>query len=163
MLFSCCSVAQSCMTLRTLSHHLPWESYPSSSPEVCPSLCPWHQWCLPATSSFDALFSFCPQCFPASGIFTESAVRIRWPKYWSFFVSISPSNEYPALISFVIDWFDLLAVQRTFRNLLQNPSSVLHLLYSPALTTVCDHWQDHNLDYKDLCRQSNVSAFQHIV
>ena len=57
-------------------------------------------------------FSSCPQSFPASGIFSsELALRIRWPKYWSFSFSISPSNEYSGLISFRIDWFDLFAVQ----------------------------------------------------
>ena len=53
----------------------------------------------------------------------ESALRIRWPKYWSFSFSISPSNEYPGLISFRMDWLDLLAVQRTFKSLFQHHSS----------------------------------------
>ena len=63
-------------------------------------------------------FSSCPQSFPASGsfFFSESALPIRWPKYWSFSFSISPSNEYSGLISFRVDWFDLLAVQGTLKR-----------------------------------------------
>ena len=96
----------------------------------------------------------------------ESAVGIRWPKYWSF--SISPSSEYSGLISLKIDWFDLPAVQRTFRSLLWDHSSKASILWhsclhGPALTSVHDHRKDHSLDYMDLCRQSNVSAFQNTV
>ena len=84
---------------------------PSWSPEVCPSSCPLHRWYHPAISSSDTLFSFCPQSFPALQTFSnESVLCIRWPKYWSFMFSISPSNEYTGLISLKIDWFDLLAV-----------------------------------------------------
>ena len=68
MSFACCSVAQSRPTL--------WEPCPSPSPEVSPSLCSLHQWCLLDISSFDALFSFCPQSFPASGIFPKSQLFI---------------------------------------------------------------------------------------
>ena len=83
----------------------------------------------------------------------ESAVCIRWPKYWSFSFSINPSNEYSGLISLKIDWFDLLAVQGTARadswNIIQFKgiiSLAFCLLYSPALTIVHDHWEDHSLD-----------------
>ena len=95
----------------------------------------------------------------------ESAVLIRWPKYWSFNFSISPSNNYSGLISLKIDWFDLLAVQGTLRSLLLHHSTNASILwcsiflYGPALTTVHDHWEDHSLDYTNLCWQSNVSAF----
>ena len=66
------------------------------------------------------------------------------------------------MISLKIDWFDLLAVQGTLRSLFQYHSlKVLCLLYSPTLTTLCDHWEDYSLDYTDICQQSNVSAFQH--
>ena len=65
------------------------------------------------------------------------------------------------MISLKNDWFDLLVLQGTLRNLFQHQSlKALHLLYSPALTTVHDHWEEHSLDYMDLCWQSNVSAFQ---
>ena len=85
---------------------------PSTSPEVCPSSYPLHWWCHPAISSSDALFSFCPQIFPSIRDFSnESAIRIRWPKNWSFSFSISPSDKYSRLISLKIDWFDDLAVK----------------------------------------------------
>ena len=65
-------------------------------------------------------FLFLPSTFPSIRVLSnELALLIRWPKYWSFSFSISPSNEYSGLISFRIDWFDLLAVQRTFKSLLQ--------------------------------------------
>ena len=82
----------------------------------------------------------------------ESALHIRWPKYWRFSFSISPSNEYSGLISFRIDWFDLLAVQGTLKSLLQYyssksiNSSVLVLLYGPTLTSVHDYWWNHSFD-----------------
>ena len=82
--------------------------------------------------------SSCPQSFPASGSSSESALHIRCPNYWSFSFSICPSNEYSGLISFRIDWFDLLAVQGTLKSLLQHHSSkasiilVLSFLYSPT-------------------------------
>ena len=69
-----------------------------------------------------------PQSFPASGLF-QSVLLIRWPKYWSFSYSISPSSEYSGLISFKIDWFDLLAVQGTLKSLLQHHSSKASILF----------------------------------
>ena len=72
-----------------------------------------------------------PSIFPASEFFLiKSVLRIRWPKYWSFSFSISPSNEYSALISFMIDWFDLLVIQGTFKSLLQHHSSKASILHS---------------------------------
>ena len=71
-----------------------------------------------------------PSIFPSIRVFSsESALRIRWPKYWSFSFSISPSNEYSGLISFRIDWFDLLAVQGTLTSLLQHHSSKVSILW----------------------------------
>ena len=117
------------------------------------------------TISFSvALFSFCLQSFPASGSFPMSQlVQIRQPKYWSFSFSISPSSEYSGLISFRIDWFDLLAFQGTLKNLLQHHSLKASVLQCFAffivqlshlyMTTV------HRFDYTDLCRQSDVFAF----
>ena len=105
-----------------------------------------------------------PSVFPSIRVFSsEFVLNIRWPKYWSFSFRVSPT-EYSGLISFKIDWFDLLAVQGTLRSLFQYHSlKVLCLLYSPTLTTLCDHWEDYSLDYTDLCRESNVSALQHTV
>ena len=83
-----------------------------------------------------------PSVFPTIRVFSdESVLHIRWPKYWSFSFSISPSSEYSGLISFRIDWF-VLAVQRTLKSLLTSQfkstnSSVLSFLYSPTLTSTC--------------------------
>ena len=108
-----------------------------------------------------------PSIFPSIRVFSnESVLSIRWLKYWSFSFSISPSNEYPGLISIRIDWFDLLAVQRTFKRkgtpipqFKSINSSVLSLFYGLTLTAIHDYWNNHSLDYMDLCWQSNVSAF----
>ena len=71
-----------------------------------------------------------PSIFPSIRAFSsESVLRIRWPKYWSFSFSISPSSEYLGLISFRMDWLDLLAVQRTLKSLLQNHSSKASILH----------------------------------
>ena len=86
----------------------------------------------------------------------ESVLRIRWPKYWSFSFSISPSNEYLGLISLKIDWFDLLAVQGTLRNLLQHHSLKASIIWHSAFFTVhlsqpyVTTLEDHSLDYIDL-------------
>ena len=78
-----------------------------------------------------------PSIFPSIRVFSsESALRIRWPKYWSFSFSISPSNEYSGLISFRMDWLDLLAVQGTHKSLLQHHSSKASILWCSAFFTV---------------------------
>ena len=108
-----------------------------------------------------------PPCFfPSIRVFSnESVLCIRWPKYWSFSFSISPSNENPGLISFRMDWFDLLAVQGTLKSLLQHHSSKASIFRCSAFFTVQlsqsihDHWKNHSLDQMDLCWQSNVSGF----
>ena len=102
-----------------------------------------------------------PSIFPSIRAFSnESVLHIGWPKYWSFSFSISPSNGYSGLISFRIDWFDLLAVQGTLRSLLRvsNHSSkasiflVLSFLYGPTLTSIHDYWIHQSFDYADFCR-----------
>ena len=94
-----------------------------------------------------------PSIFPSIRVFSnDSALHIRWPKYWSFSFSISPSDEHPGLISFRMDWVDLLAVQETLKSLLQTPqlksisSLALNFLYSPTFTSIHDHWKNHSLD-----------------
>ena len=78
-----------------------------------------------------------PSIFPSIRVFSnESALPIRWPKYWSFSLSISPSNEYSGLISFRMDWLDLLAVQGTLKSLLQHHSSKALILWRSAFFTV---------------------------
>ena len=82
-------------------------------------------------------FLFPPSIFPSIKVFSnESAVRIRWPKYWNFSFNISPSNEYSGLISFRMDWLDLLAVQGTLKSLLQHHSSKASILWGSAFLTV---------------------------
>ena len=83
-----------------------------------PKPMPIGRWCHPTISSSIVPFSSCPQSFPASSSFQMSALSIRWPKYWSRSFKISPTNEHPGLISFRMDWLDLLAVQGTLKSLL---------------------------------------------
>ena len=78
-----------------------------------------------------------PSIFPSIWVFpSESALHIRWPKYWSFSFNISPSNEHPGLMSFRMDWLDLLAVQGTLKSLLQHHSSKASILWHSAFFTV---------------------------
>ena len=91
---------------------------PSPTPRVYSNSCPSCRWCHPTILSSVVPFSSCLQFFPASGVFSNELVLcIRWPKYWSFSFSISPSNEYSRLLSFRMDWLDLLAVQGTLKSL----------------------------------------------
>ena len=97
---------------------------------------PLSQWCHPTISSSSVIpFSSSLQSFPASGSFqmSQSVLHIRWSKYWSFICSISSSKEYSGLISFTIDWFDLLAVKGTLKNLLQHHGSKASILQCSAL------------------------------
>ena len=87
---------------------------PSSTPAVYSNSCPLSWWCHPTVSS-----SIIPTMFPSIRVFSnESVLHIRWPKYWSFSFSISPSNAYSGLISFRMNWLDFLAVQGTLKSLL---------------------------------------------
>ena len=103
--------------------------------------------------------------FPSIRVFSnESVLRIRWPKCWSFSFSISPSNVYTGLISFRIDWCDLLAVQGTLKNLLQHCSSKASILWCSAFFMVQPSHSylttgKTSFNYMDLCWQSDVSAF----
>ena len=90
-----------------------------------------------------------PSVFPRIRVFSnESALLIRWPKYWRFSFSISPSNEYSDLISFRIDWFDLLTVQGILKDSLtivqKHQVFNAQLSYSPTLTSVHDYWKTHS-------------------
>ena len=107
----------------------------SPTPGVHPNPCPSSQWCHPTTSFCCPLLL--PSIFPSIRVFPkESVLRIRWPKYWSFRFSISPSSEYSGLISFRIDWFDLLAVQVTLKSFLQHHNSKAPILCLSAFFTV---------------------------
>ena len=88
-----------------------------STPRACTNSCPSSQRCHPTLSSSVVPFSSCLQFFPSIRVFlNESVLHIRWPKYWRFSFSISPSNEYSGPISFMMDCFDLLAVQGTLQE-----------------------------------------------
>ena len=94
-----------------------------------------------------------PSIFPSIRVFSnESALHIRWPKYWSFSFNISSSNEHSGLISFRMDWLDLLAVQGNSQESSPTPqfksisSSALSILYSPTLTSMHDYWKNHSFD-----------------
>ena len=100
ILFQFSSVAQSWPTLRPRESQHARPPRPSPTPGVHSDSRPSSQWCHPAILSSVVPFSSCPQSFPASGFSNESALRMRWPKYWSFSFSISTSNEHPGLISF---------------------------------------------------------------
>ena len=109
---------------------------PSPTPAACWSSCPSSRWCHPTISSTVVPFS-CLQSSPASRVFSsESFLCTRWPEYWSFTFSISPFSEYSGLISFRIDWSDLLAVQGTVKSLLQHHISKASILWHSAFFVV---------------------------
>ena len=123
----------------SLWHHEPQHARPpcpSSTPRVHPNSCSLSQWCHATFSSCRPLV-FLPSIFLSNRVFSkESALRIRWPKYWSFSFNISPSNEHPGLISFRMDWLDLFAVQGTLKSLLQHHSSKASILQHSAFFIV---------------------------
>ena len=103
---------------------------------------------------------------PSIRVFSnESTLRMRWPKYWHFSFSISPSNEHPGLISFRMHWLDLLTVHGTRKSLLQHHRPKASILWHsvcfmvPTLTSLHDYWKNHSLDQMDLCQQSDVFTF----
>ena len=99
----------------TWPHELQHTRPPDPSPTlgVHSNLCRSSRWCHPAISSSVVPFSSCPQSLPLGFFSNKSTLRMRWPKYWSFSFRISPSDEYSGLISFRMDWLDVLAVQGT--------------------------------------------------
>ena len=110
---------------------------PSPFPGACSNSCPLSWWCHPTISSSVIPFSSCLQSFPEIRVFSNaSALRIRWPKYWSFSFSISPSSGYSELISFRIDWSDRLAVQGTLKSLTQHHHLKTSILWSSAFFMV---------------------------
>ena len=136
-LFQFSSVAQSCLTLcYPMNHSTPGLPVHHQLPEftqthvhrvgdaIQPSIL-----CRPLL--------LLPPILPSMRVFSnESTLRMRWPKYWSFSFNISPSNEYPGLISFRMDWLDLLAVQGTLKSLLQHHSSKASILRCSAFFRV---------------------------
>ena len=134
MLFSCKVVSDS-LGPHGLQHtSLPC---PSLSPRICLSSCPVNQWWHPTHLIFCCHLLFLLSVFPSIRDFSnELAVCIRWPKYWSFSFSISPSKEYSGLISFKSDWFDLLAFQGTLKSLLHYHSSKASIFLCSAFFIV---------------------------
>ena len=110
---------------------------PSPTARVYPDPCSLSQWCHPTISSSVILFYSCPQSFPASESYQKSQLfTIRWPKYWSFSFNINPSNEHPGLISFRMDWLEILAVQGALKSLLQHHSSKASTFWCSAFFIV---------------------------
>ena len=112
--------------------------FPCPSPllELTQNSCPSNRWCHPTNSS-SVVPLLLPSIFPSNSVFSnESVLCIRWPKYWSFSTSISPSNECSGLIFFRMDWLDLLAIQGTLKSLLQHHSSKASILQPSAFFIV---------------------------
>ena len=133
--FQFSSVTQSCLTL--WPHGVQHTGFPVHYQLLELALTHVH-WIDDAIQPFHPLspLLLLPSIFPSIRVFSnELVLLIRWTKYWSFSFSISPSNEYSGLISFRIDWIDLLAVQRTLKSILQSINSLVpSLLYGPTLT-----------------------------
>ena len=131
------SVAQLCPTLQPCGLQHTRLPCPSPTSGAYSNLCPLSWWCHPTILSSVVPFFSCLQSFPTSGSFSsESVLRMRWPKYWSFSLTISPSNEYSGLISFRTEWLDLLAAQGTLKSLLQHHSSKASILRHSAFFMV---------------------------
>ena len=133
LLFFSCSVVSSSLWPHGLQHTR--TPCPSSAHGVYTDSCPLSWWCHPTNLIFCCPLLLLPSIFPSIRVFSnESVLPFRWPKYWSF--NISPSNEYSGLISFRMDWLDLLAIQGTLKSLLQHHSSKASLLWCSAFFIV---------------------------
>ena len=130
----CCSVAQSCPTLCTPWTAAQWTSLSFTISQSLFKLMSIES-VMPSNNLILCRPLLLPSIFPSIRVFSsESDLGIRWPKYWSFSFSISPSNEYAGLIAFRMDWLDLLAVQGTLKSLLQHHSSkASFLVIQPSL------------------------------
>ena len=127
-----CSVVSNSLWPHELQHARP--SCQSPTPGVYSNSCPSSRWCHLILCRPLLLL---PPIPPSIRVFSnESTLRIRWPKYWSFSFSISPSNEHPGLISFRMDWLALLAVQGTLKSVLQHHSSKASIFWCSAFFTV---------------------------
>ena len=112
---------------------------PLPTPGVHPNPCPLCRWCLQSSHPLLSLLLL-PSIFPSIRVFSnESALRIRWPKYWSFSFNISPTNEHPGLIPFRMDWLDLFAVQGTLKSLLQHHRPNASIFWCSAFFIVHSH------------------------
>ena len=130
-----CSVVSNSLRPHESQHARP--PCPSPDPGVYSNSCPSSRWCHPAISSSVIPLLFLPPIPPSIRVFSnESTLPMRWPKYWSFSFNISHSKEHLGLISFRMDWLDLLAVQGTLKSLLQHHSSKASFLWRSAFFTV---------------------------
>ena len=132
----CCSVVQSCLTLcNSIGCSVPSFLYITIFQSLLKLMS--IESVMPSNHLILCHPLLLPSIFPSNqGLYNESALYIRWPKYWSFSFSISPSNEYSGLISFRMDWFDLPAGQETLKSLLQHHSSKASVLHSSAFFMV---------------------------
>ena len=164
---------RSISSIQSLSHvwlfATPWTAAhqttcPSPAPGVHSNSCPSSRWCHLTISSSVIPFSWL-QSFPASGSFQMSQFFTWDGQNIGVSAQHLPCNEYSGLISFRMDWLDLLVVQGTFKSLLQHHSSkadnssVLSFLYRPTLTSIHEYWKNNSFDWTDFSWQSNVSAF----
>ena len=130
-----CSVVSDALWPQESQHARP--PCPSQNFGGQPNPCPSSQWCHPAMSSSVRPLLLLPPIPPSIRVFSnESTLRMRWPKFWSFSFSISPSSEHPGLICFRMDWLDCLAVQGTLKSLLQHHSPKALILQHSAFFTV---------------------------
>ena len=146
------SISQSCLTLRNpMNCSMPGLPVHHQLPEFTQIHVHWVGDAIQPSHPLSTLLLL-PSIFPSIRVYSnESALHIRWPKYWSFSFNIRPSNEHPGLISFRMDWLDLLAVQGILKSLLQYHSSKASILWHSAffivqLSSIYDHWKNHSLD-----------------
>ena len=158
------TISSSVVPFNSTLQSFPGSKVKSEVTQPCPALCDLMDCRLPG-SSFHGIFqarilewvansfsrrSSWPNLSQHQVFSNESVLGIRWLNYWSFSFSISPSNEYSGLISFRIDWLELLAAQGTLKSLLQHHSSKASTLWwsalSPSLTSTHDYWKNHSLD-----------------
>ena len=147
--YCCCSVTESCHTLCNPTDCSTPDFRVLHFPRVCSNPYPLSQWCHPTISSSMVPFFSCLLSFLSIRVFSsDSALHIKWPKYWSFSFSITSSNDCSALIPFRTDSFDLLAVQGTLKNLLRHHDSKASILRCSAFFTVQlsvrDYWKNYS-------------------
>ena len=140
----------------------------SPSPKVCPNSCPLHRRCHPAISFSDTLFSFCPQSSPASGTFTVSWLfasgdQNTGASISALVLSMRIQCRFPLRLTGLISLFKGLSGVFSSTTIWRHQFFGPLPSYGPALTNLCDHWEDHSLAYTDFCQQSDISAFQHAV
>ena len=163
LLLLICPVMSDSLWPHGMQHTRPLHSSPS--PGVCPGSCPLHQWWHPAISSSDTLLSLCLQSFPASRSFPMSQLltsgdqNIRTSASASV-LPISMQGWLPLRLTGLVSLLSKDPQESSPESHFKGINSLMLChFYDPALTTICDHWKDHNLKYTDLCQQNDVFAF----